>query len=217
MKIFNLLFPPRCPFCRKLTGQTQVCEECRRALPYVGDTLFAVEGFDCAAALYYEESVEQAIHNFKFNGRRGMAPLLAGFMAEAARDRLSGRFDTVTWVPVSRKRLRARGYDQAQLLAVEAATRLALPLLPTLEKIEERAPQTAVSGAERRDHVRGAFSARSDVAAGGRFLLVDDILTTGATLAECAGVLRQAGAASVVGVTLAKTRELHTTGGRSSS
>ena len=125
---------------------------------------------------------------------------LGELIAGCAAEHFSGAFDTVTWVPVSPRRLRQRGYDQARLLAEEAARVLEVPALPLLSKGRNTEAQSGLDGdAARRANVLGVYEAVDpERISGHRILLVDDICTTGATLAECARVLREAGAADVV-------------------
>ncbi len=111
--------------------------------------------------------------------------------------------DAVTWVPLARSRLAERGYDQARMLAGALAPRLGLRALPLLRRAADTAPQARRSGAERRTALQGAFRA-SGRPMPARVLLVDDVLTTGATADACARVLRAAGARQVDLVTVAR-------------
>ena len=111
----------------------------------------------------------------------------------------------MTWVPVSRRRLRERGYDQAELLAQAAGRVWGVRPERLLEKVQDNPAQSGLESPEaRRENVRNVYLALPD-AAGKRVLLIDDICTTGATLIECAQVLTQAGAAGVVCATAALT------------
>ena len=115
--------------------------------------------------------------------------------------------DAVTWVPLARSRLAERGYDQARMLAGALAPRLGLRALPLLRRAADTAPQARRSGAERRTALQGAFRAAgrsSGRPMPARVLLVDDVLTTGATADACARVLRAAGARQVGLVTAAR-------------
>ena len=131
------------------------------------------------------------------------------WLAVTVRDKLTGKFDLVTWVPVSRKRRRTRGYDQAELLCRETARELGMQPLLTLEKCTDNRAQSSLSGAEERfENAKGAYRAvQPERFAGKRILLIDDIVTTGATMSECVRVLRKAEAAEVVCAALATPRE----------
>ncbi|MBQ3103348.1 MAG: ComF family protein [Oscillospiraceae bacterium] len=209
-KLLELLFPGKCPFCRKLSSNGAICPKCRKELPFVkgADRCVSGRGYGrCAVALYYEGVAREGILRYKFGGRRGSAAAFGELIAQCAAENFSGQFDTVTWVPVSRKRLRKRGYDQAQLIAQAAARLWETEALPLLKKVRDVPTQSKKDAAARRANVLGAFAAQNeDKIAGRRILLIDDVRTTGATLGECAGVLRRAGAADVMCAVLATPR-----------
>lgn len=203
----SLLFPPRCPFCGAALphgewGLPLPCPQCR-ALPFAqkGDLPggenrgFAFER--CAAPFRYEGAAREAIVRFKFRGR-AFAPALAAYMAPAVRAQCAGvSFDFVTAVPLTRREVRRRGFNQSELLGRELARALGAPYCRTLRKPRDIPPQHTLRAPERRRNVRGAFEARAPLR-GGTALLVDDVATTGATLEECAQALRRAGAARVL-------------------
>ena len=157
-------------------------------------------GVRCAAPLWYEGKVREGLLRFKFQGARAAAGPLGELVARCAAERFSGAFDVVTWVPVSRRRLRSRGYDQARLLAESACRLWEVRPEQLLQKITDNPAQSGLTEeAARRANVLGVYEAVDpERISGHRILLVDDICTTGATLAECARVLREAGAADVV-------------------
>ena len=157
-------------------------------------------GFRCAAPLWYQGLAREGLHRFKFRGMSSAAAPLGELIAGCAAEHFSGAFDTVTWVPVSPRRLRQRGYDQARLLAESACRLWETKPLPLLRKTVHNPAQSGLKeAAARRANVLGVYEAVDpERISGHRILLVDDICTTGATLAECARVLREAGAADVV-------------------
>lgn len=208
-RFFNLLFPPKCPFCGCVLDRPGLCPQCRGTLPWTGEaereqTLSG--GIRCASPLFYEAGARKGILRYKFHGASGAAEALGGLLADCAAECFSGGFDTVTWVPVSRKRLRRRGYDQAYLLAEAACRRWEAKPEALLRKTEDNPAQSGLSeAAARRANVLGVYEAAGRIA-GRRILLIDDIVTTGSTLAESARVLMDAGAADVVCAALARTR-----------
>ena len=121
-------------------------------------------------------------------------------IAESVRECLTGKYDLISWVPLSEKRLRERGYDQAMLLALAAALELDDVAVETLRKNRNTAPQSGTESAdERRANISGAYEViDSELVRGKRILLIDDIITTGSTLSECARTLMLAGAEGVV-------------------
>ena len=114
----NFLFPRKCPFCGAVTGGRLLCGSCERTLPYTGENALCQGTFGrCASPLYYTAPVREAILRFKFQGHTGGLDCFGRLLADCAARWYSGEFDAVTWVPVSRKRLRQRGFDQSRLLA----------------------------------------------------------------------------------------------------
>ena len=209
-KLLDILFPGRCPFCRRFSKNGDICPACRKELPYVTgkDACISLRGAGrCAAALYYEGSVREAVLRYKFGGRRGSSAAFGELVAQCAAEHFAGEFDTVTWVPVSRKRLRKRGYDQSQLIAEAASCLWDTRAVPLLKKVRDTPAQSKKDAAARRANVLGAFAPQNEESIAGRkILLIDDVRTTGATLSECAGVLQRAGAAEVVCAVLATPR-----------
>lgn len=207
--LMDFFFPRKCPFCGKTTGKQLLCNTCRDTLPRCERVRYGADFGRCAASLYYEGAVRQAILDFKFKGKLGAMDCFGRMMAETAAEVYSGEFDAVTWVPVSKKRLRKRGFDQARFLTGSMCVDWHVMPLETLRKVRDNPPQSGIDDpAERRANVLDAYEAVSpEQFAGKRLLLVDDICTTGATLGECARVLKAAGAADVMCLTLAMVRE----------
>ena len=206
--LLDFFFPRHCPFCGRIVGKELLCGTCEKALPYCREVRTGSFG-RCAAPLYYEGAVREAILTFKFKGKLEALDCFGSLMAQTAAEAFSGEFDAVTWAPVSRKRLRQRGYDQARLLCASLCVDWHVEPQETLRKVRDNPAQSGLEdAAARRANVLGVYEAvkPADIE-GKRFLLVDDILTTGATLGECVRVLKAAGAADVVCLTLAATRE----------
>ena len=214
MKLFeallNLLFPPKCPFCGKVQDVPGICPDCEKDLPWIPGAEALREGpggLRCAGAVWYEKTVRDALLRLKFQGASEIAEPLGELIARCAAEQFGGEFDTVTWVPVSKKRLRKRGYDQSELLARSACRFWDIQPVRLLEKKVDNPAQSGIhDGAARRANVLGVYEAVGDVA-GKRILLIDDICTTGATLIECTRVLEDAGAEQVVCVAVALTRK----------
>jgi ComF family protein len=208
-RLADLLFPPKCPFCGRVGDQVGPCAACRKILPWTqgDDREQMLPGvLRCASPLFYEGAARDGILRLKFQGAAGAAESLGELLADAAAERFSGAFDVVTWVPVSRRRLRRRGYDQARLLAEAACRRWGVRPERLVRKLGDNPPQSGIAGgpSARRANVLGLYAAEP-ACAGRRVLLIDDVVTTGATLQECARALRDAGAADVLALTLART------------
>lgn len=206
----NLLFPPKCPFCGKIQETTGICPNCEKDLPWIPGAEALREGpggLRCAGAVWYEKTVRDALLRLKFQGASEIAEPLGELIARCAAEQFGGEFDTVTWVPVSKKRLRKRGYDQSELLACSACRFWDIQPVHLLEKKVDNPAQSGIrDDAARRANVLGVYEAVGDVA-GKRILLIDDICTTGATLIECTRMLEDAGAEQVVCVAVALTRK----------
>jgi ComF family protein len=181
---------PACPRCGAELAPGG-CGECRgRAFPFRG----------AVAAGRYAGFVRELVHRFKFGGRRDLARPLARRIAERiAAAPWGGSVGAVVPVPMRRmKILFERGYNPAELLAGRIARELGRPFRRCLAQVRATASQTSLTGEQRRTNPRGAYAARRWGAPRGRtVLLVDDVLTTGATASECARVLKDAGAEAV--------------------
>ena len=179
-----------CPICGRKTQTHAVCLECKKDPP----------SYDRAvSALVYEGSAVALVLAFKKNKpylKDYFASLLAPKCMEFA------AADGVCFIPMTKKDERRRGYNQAELLARELAKRLSIPLVPALEKVRRTGEQKTLSKKERRDNLKGCFKAAAEVK-GKSLILVDDVLTTGATAEEAAKTLKKKGAEHVYFATVA--------------
>lgn len=201
-RIAGLLFPPKCVFCRRLLDkdETDLCNSCRKTAPEMPtpkNKVSFVAGW--TAIWYYKEDTRKSLLRYKFQNARSYADAYGRFLAMKVSRQFPEGFDVLTWVPVSRCRRWKRGYDQVQLLASCTGRELGLPPKRTLRKIRHTPPQSTLEGqAQRKANVLGAYRAVNPAElAGRRVLLLDDIITTGATASECARVLLMAGAREV--------------------
>jgi ComF family protein len=144
-----------------------------------------------------------------FSGGIGTVKGFAALMARCAAEEFGGEFDLVSFVPVSDKRRRERGWDQAERLAAEMAKQWDTKAVRLLKKTRHTAAQSSLNdGAQREANVFGVYEAvNAEQIRGARILLVDDVVTTGATMKECVRVLRDAGASEVLGIALATPLE----------
>lgn len=208
----DLLYPPKCMLCGRLLRDSEavLCGRCGHELPEWDDAPRRVPGYErCAAAFVYEEPIRGSILRFKFHGMQTYAVQFARWMAVRVRGELRTSFDFVTWTPCSRRRRWSRGFDQAELLAKALARELDLEARPTLEKFRHRPPQSKTkTAAKRRANVQGAYRLLPGADVRARtVLVVDDILTTGATLGECGRILRQAGAKALYAAVIAAVNQ----------
>ena len=204
-----LFYPRRCPFCGAIVGKELLCDGCKKPLPWCEKVKSGANFKSVTAPLYYEDSVRTAVHDLKFNGKTGGSDSFGQMLAQCAAERYSGEFDAVTWVPVSQKRLKKRGYDQARLLCASLCVDWHVAPLETLKKVRDNPAQSGIDDhAQRRANVLGVYEAvNAEAFAGKRLLLIDDVCTSGATLGEAARVLKAAGAAEVLCLTLSMVRD----------
>lgn len=228
----DVFFPPLCHVCRTFipaAGELHICRDCRELMPQIMAPLCVVCGvpfagaghdhicgscsisaprYDAArAALAYEGASRDLIHAFKYRNkthlRRPLALLIIEGLSEFIRSR---RPDLIMPVPLHRKKLSSRGFNQAVLLGEILSLRLQIPLdRRNLRRIRWTEPQVNLTAGDRRANVKGAFAIhQSALAKGCRVLLVDDVLTTGSTAEECGRVLTAAGASDVTVITVAR-------------
>lgn len=229
--VLNIIYPPKCMFCRRLMGGSDkelICESCSGAMRIIDGLVCEKcgaplkEGVICASCrsaahefdkgfsvLRYDEFVKDAIYRFKYGGRTNYAKPFGDLMA-AQMDRygyLSADF--LIPVPLHKKRQKKRGYNQAELLADVLSLHSKIPVRPDiLLRIKETAPQSKLNFTARRRNLNGAF-ALSEASQNGACLkdktvmLIDDIFTTGSTVDECSRILKMNGAEKVLVFTVA--------------
>ena len=207
----DLLFPPKCPFCQNVLDDPgePLCPACQPLLPWLDgkDAFRKVENTEgCWSALEYRDAVRECVHRFKFSPVCAYGQPLGLLAAQCAQNQGDIKADCVTWVPLSRKRRKERGFDQAQLMANEVGKLLGLPVEKLLVKQRENHRQSRLTEySQRKANVLGAYEVSTNSAVMGKhILLVDDVVTSGATLSDCARALKRAGAAQVWCVTLAQ-------------
>ena len=222
----DLLFPPRCVICQRFGScfcdgcqarvaplLPPVCEHCGRPMAAAGvcrtcrGVVSALQGIRAAAM--FDEPVRSAIHHLEYKNVRDLAEPLAELLTEAYQ-RTSPPVDQIVPVPLHRRRVRERGFNQAALLARGLGRRIGLPVVQNaLVRAIYTAPQVGLGARERLENVRDAFHCTEASLSGQRVLLIDDVCTTGSTLEACAAVLRrEGGAAAVWALTVARARGL---------
>ncbi|OIO89853.1 MAG: hypothetical protein AUJ92_20425 [Armatimonadetes bacterium CG2_30_59_28] len=229
--LLDLLYPPRCQCCQEFSADL-ICVECAQGFQSVEPPFCEQCGvpFDPAAIVvgvcgecregrcalgrmrstfYFRESVRTAIHAFKYRGcRRLFRPL--GEMMGGRFPELFGNLQVqcILPVPLHPRRERERGFNQAVLLASVIGETCAIPVMSdVLHRSKFTQPQVGLTKAQRAENMRGAFTVtRGEAVREKRVLLVDDVLTTGSTIAACARILTKAGAAAVYGYTLARDK-----------
>lgn len=211
--ILSLIYPPKCVFCGTVIDKSDICEECKKTLPFTkGDSIYQKFPFvdKCISPLYYKDYVRRAVLRFKFAGCSCYSRRLGGIMSECAENNLDcGSIDMISCIPLSRKRMHDRGYNQAELLAKEISKKVGVEYLPTLKKIRHNTAQSTIKDSKQRAaNVIGAYRVVDAEKVKGKYiLLVDDVVTTGSTVSECARILKKSGAKAVYCVTLARRED----------
>ena len=227
----SLLYPPGCTICRKsIRAGEYLCDQCetkavRIVAPFCQKCSEPFEGsitntfacancahrtiyFDAAVAAYRGRGiVRQIIHEFKYGRQIHLRHLVGRWLNSALDDeRLrQSHFDVIVPVPLHPTRQRERGFNQASLLAELLSAQTSIPVKPLLERTRYTTTQTALDRSERMENLHNAFRLRKNADVRGlRVLLVDDVLTTGSTLNECARILKRASAFSVHAATAAR-------------
>ena len=201
-RLSELLFPPKCVLCGEVLERQELdlCRQCRAEAPVYPKPRNSRPFLDGWTALwYYDGPVRRSLLRFKFHNARSNASAYGRLLAMKIRGDLEEDFELLTWIPVSSFRRFCRGYDQVELLAQAVGRELEMEPVRLLKKVRNNRPQSRIRGeAQRRANVLGVYRVvdRESVA-GKRILLLDDIITTGATSAESARVLLTAGAKEV--------------------
>ncbi len=213
LRLLNqLLFPPKCILCQKILapGLVDLCARCRAQTPEFTKSKkrhsFLARW---TAVWYYKGNVRNSILRYKFQRRVAYAPAFGRFMAMKLQEAELDDFDILTWVPISAARLRVRGYDQMVLVTRAVGRELGVEPEKTLVKIRNTPPQSSLHGfARRKANVLGAYRVTDPQRIKDkRILLLDDVITTGATASECARTLLTAGAKEVTFAAIATADE----------
>lgn len=222
-RLLGIVIPERCVCCGELVPTGMVCcDACRETLPVIQPPTCARCGQqkkDCrctgrravvdraVAPFYYENSARQAVLHLKRNDQRMRTAFLASMMHTVIRREYDKEtIDGIVFVPMTKRAQRIRGYNQSELLAQELSKQMEIPLYPVLTKLYETPPQKTLGLMARSGNVLGVFDVTDRNLRDKTLLLVDDLLTTGMTLQECAKMLKIYGARRVLAVTVAIRR-----------
>lgn len=207
-KLLTTLYPDICPYCRQvIISGDYACDPCKKLFNGITYKGYAKGGFPCISAVPYDGKFASAVKSFKFYDMRQFDFSLAKVMAETiAKEYKDEEFDFITFVPLHKRSLATRGYNQSELLAHCLSQMLNTPVVNTLVKVRYTKPQHKVKGSKRAENVRGAYKViDKNSIANKRILLIDDIITTGNTIGECARTLDSASPLSIRCATFAIT------------
>ncbi len=225
--ILDMVFPRHCPVCDEILpfGGKLICDECEEKTVFVreprcrkcgkslagdrseycGDCAVVRHSFDRAVSVYvYNDAMQEAVFRFKYGGRQEYADFFAESIKQyLGREILSFRADMLIPVPIHKNRLKKRGFNQAELIADRLGSLMGLPVEKNLiKRVADTRPQKGLSREERRKNLKRAFKLTRNDVKSCRVILIDDIYTTGSTVDEMAGLLKEAGVSSVYVVTL---------------
>lgn len=202
--LLELLFPDRCAGCKR-TGAL-LCARCRDVLNIYTGTVRRLPALDGVSIAYvYQGPLRDAIHQLKYRRRRRMAGPLGELLVPFARPH-AATLDAIIPIPMHAARYAERGFNQAELIAQTVAAGVQIPCLgSSITRVRATAQQAKLNAQERQQNMRGAFAWKGGTPPA-RVLLIDDVLTTGATMDACAQTLREAGSREVYGLALARSR-----------
>lgn len=221
--ISKLFFPPRCGLCNEVLpfdfhkkyeysfdnkySYVCACEKCVEKIPEVPLVTILPEGSACISPLYYKELGKESILRLKYKGYKNSAVQLGRLSSRCVMQMYDrAGIDVITYVPMTKEKLRERRYNQAELLAEMCGELLNIETQNLLIKTRDNLTQHNLSAKDRRKNVENVYEGDKEKIINDKtILLVDDIVTTGYTLSDCVRALKEAGAKSVLCVTAAKS------------
>lgn len=210
-RLLDLLYPPRCSFCHKITDGEKLCSECAAKLPYTSDNSKQTKFSYISAAvspLYYKDSVRDSVIRYKFHSAISYSEVYGQLISKCI-DENNINCDIITYVPLSKRRRWLRGYNQAELIAQEISKNTEIPLAELIKKTRNNPAQSGTGSPDKRKaNVKGVYKAvNTELIKDKRILIVDDVITTGATVSECAKMLKEQGSGEIFAASLARSKE----------
>ncbi len=195
-KIYCLVYPERCPYCGEIIKSEHIaCDSCTEKLDELQKPIYrGAYGYRCVSSFVYGGLVRRMILRIKYYERIQYLPQIAVILAKDIRAAYGDiQFDYLSAVPMHKKDLKTRGYNQAKLLAIELSKQLGIPYADTLQKVKHTKKQQRLKYQQRKKNLVGAFALiDKEAVKGKRILMIDDIITTGITLGTCCKVLNRA-------------------------
>lgn len=209
--VINIIYPNICPCCEEIIDWDEdFCDRCRKKFMMCNEE-FHIDNVDrFVAYCYYEGKIRYAIRKFKITSIGNSYYAFAfGIVQALRRKELTKGIDGVVYIPMTRIAEENRGYNQVELIAREVHHLLNIPVLSALVKTRATRSQKSLNAKARKINIKGAFFANTEIdIKGKRLLLIDDLCTTGNTLAEAARILKDAGAVEIIAATFAKTKDV---------
>jgi ComF family protein len=206
--LIDFIYPRKCGFCGRKINERYTCRKCTNIIEYYHEKvdIYAKQEEKCdmvISAISYDGFIKDKVLQYKFRNAKYLAPSFADILLPKV-DKYCAGFDFIIAVPISSKRLRERGYNQSDLIAKYLSRFAKIQYKKDiLVKIKNNLRQSELNLNERKENVKDAYSIKNiEVIKGKKIILVDDIYTTGATLNECAKLLKGVGAQKIIGITL---------------
>lgn len=206
----DTFYTVKCPYCRSVIEKSKyACNKCAKTFPEFSIIMYAAGGFKCVSPLPYDGNFATAVKRFKFYNQGVYAKQFAMLMSERIlREYNCEKLDIITCVPMHKNSLKLRKYNQAKLLAEQCAEILKIPYADTLEKIKENKAQHSIKGSERAKNVIGVYQIiDKELIKDKNILIIDDIITTGNTMGECAKMLEKAGCKNICCATVCAVKK----------
>lgn len=203
--LLDIIFTVKCPYCNvPIERKESSCENCRKKFPDKYISNFAIGGYETVSPFPYEDIFLKAVINFKFHEKPYYAKQLSVELANTILKKYDiSKIDCITFVPMHKKGLKKRHFNQAELLAKYCANILEIPCENLLEKYKDNKTQHSLNANQRKRNVMGVYRPIStENIKGKNILIIDDIITTGNTLGECCRILKEAECSKVVCATL---------------
>ena len=208
-KLLSIFFPERCPYCRDVIRPCELyCKECKGKIPENTYKKKISGVYEVMSVVPYDDIFKDAIFRLKFNKLEQYAYPIANLMAEKLKKEFEVlSFDVITFVPLHPDDLKERGFNQCELLAKFISDALGIPYEALIKKTKKNKPQHTLDRSKRQKNVEGVFRPKDKRSIKGkRVLIIDDIVTTGYTLSECAKILEENGALEIYMMTFAISR-----------
>ena len=209
-RILDIIYPPKCGICGKI-GCKDICIKCEKKLEnesIFGKDSYIENYFDTHFYLFkYEGQIRNLLIQYKFNEKAYLYKSFSKFLKKYEKKLFKNEvYDIIIAVPISKNRLKKRGYNQSELLAKEIAKNLELKLEQNIiKKVKNNIPQSTLNKDEREQNVKDVYKIiNKEIILNKKILLVDDIFTTGATANECSRILKENGAEKIDVFTIAK-------------
>ncbi len=210
----STFFPDRCPYCSRVINFGKLgCDNCLSQFPETYNQNYAIGGYPCVSPFFYQDIFATAVKRFKFSDFTASSEKLAAVLCDCVEKLYDTKeIDLITFVPMHKRKFNKRGYNQSELLAKDASRILNIPCKKLLLKVKKNKEQhKCASASQRRDNVKGVYKAVDIETINGKtILIIDDIITTGYTLGECAKTLEKYKPSKILCATVCAKNNIYT-------